>query len=70
MIDRLTARSRLLGSFPEAGAIVEEYRHQGIRQVLVASYRIIYQMRETGVVVLAVIHAARLLPEDPPAGEP
>ncbi|MDR3199319.1 MAG: type II toxin-antitoxin system RelE/ParE family toxin [Planctomycetaceae bacterium] len=55
--------TKRLEKFPEVGAVVPELEDQTIREVLVYSYRIIYQWfkKDREVRVLGVIHAARLL---------
>jgi toxin ParE1/3/4 len=62
MIDRITARSKQIGYAPESGQIVMEYEHPQVREVIEGSYRVIYRVESNRVVVLAVIHGARILP--------
>jgi toxin ParE1/3/4 len=62
MIDRITARSKQIGYAPESGQIVTEYDHPQVREVIEGSYRVIYRVESNRVVVLAVIHGARVLP--------
>jgi len=50
--------------FPKSGRIVPEYRNPNIREVGYGSYRIIYELVDSGVFVVAVVHGRRLLPED------
>ena len=64
VIDRITARSKQIASFPELSAVVEEYGDASIREVLEGPYRVLYQVRSDEVVVLAVIHGARPLPAE------
>lgn len=64
MIDRLTARSRQIETAPLLGGKVLEYDRDDIREVLVRPYRIIYRVKEDQADVLAVVHAARLLPPE------
>ena len=66
MVDRITSRSKQLRTFPESGQLVPEYGHPHIREVIEGPYRVIYRTEEHRVVVLAVIHGARLLPPEPP----
>jgi toxin ParE1/3/4 len=65
-VDRITARSKQIEAFPNSGHIVPEYGDTDIREVLIGSYRI----KQTEIQVLAVIHGARLLADDPPRLEP
>jgi len=66
MVDRITARSKQIGSFPESAPVVPEYADPTVREVVEGPYRVIYRVESDAVVVLAVIHAARLLPPLPP----
>lgn len=65
LVDRITARSQQIGTFPNAGQQVPEYGVPELREVLEGSYRIIYQVEVGQVTVLAVIHGGRLLPPLP-----
>jgi len=65
-VDRITARSRQIATHPESAAVVAEYADPTIREVIEGPYRVIYRVQPATVVVLAVIHGARLLPPEPP----
>jgi plasmid stabilization system protein ParE len=65
MVDRITARSKQIATFPESGAMVAEYGDPRIREVIEGPYRVIYRTDPDALVVLAVVHGARLLPLDP-----
>ena len=65
-VDRITARSKQIGQFPETGQIVAEYADSAIREIIVGPYRLIYRTQPDSVEVLAVIHGARLLPPELP----
>lgn len=69
MVDRITARTRQIGTFPLSGQSVPEYRHPAIREVIEGPYRVIYEVSGEDVRVLAVIHGARLLPPRPDSAE-
>ncbi|WP_373051994.1 type II toxin-antitoxin system RelE/ParE family toxin [Thioalkalivibrio sp.] len=64
-VDRITARSRQIGTFPWSGRRVPEYDRETVREVFDGPYRIIYQINEAQVDVIAVIHGARDLREPP-----
>ncbi len=66
MVDRITSRSKQIGSFPESGEVVPEYADSSIREVIEEPYRVIYRVESDRIVVLAVIHGARLLPPSLP----
>ena len=54
---RKTARS--LHHSPERGRIVPESNRSDIRELLIKSYRLIYQVTDYEVFILAFIHGAR-----------
>ena len=64
MVDRLTRRSEQIAAFPLSGRMVSEYEVEDLREIIEKSYRIIYRIKPKQIDVLAVIHCARLLPED------
>ena len=68
MVDRITRRSQQLARFPRSGRAVPEYASPRVREVVEASYRIIYVVKDENVDVLAVLHGARdlknAIPED------
>ena len=47
--------------FPEIGRIVPELGNTEIRERFVYSYRLIYRLEPTRIVIAAVIHGSRLL---------
>lgn len=59
MVDRITARSKQLGTFPRSGQVVPEFGDPMLREIYEGAYRIIYRVLEKKVSVVAVIHAAR-----------
>jgi len=65
-VDRLTRRSKILETMPLIGAEVPESGDPTVRELLVRAYRIIYRVLPTRIDVVAVIHGARLLPEELP----
>ena len=54
--------SRSLRTLSERGRVVPEYRDPSIRELLVRSYRLVYQLDEHSAQVLRIIHAARPQP--------
>lgn len=51
-----------LKHFPERGQIVPEWEDATIRELLVRSYRLVYNASDKGVFILALIHGARRKP--------
>jgi addiction module RelE/StbE family toxin len=64
MVDRITRRSSQIDGSPLSGRMVPEYQAQDIRELIEKPYRIIYRIKQDQIDVLAVIHGARLLPEE------
>ena len=48
--------------FPRMGRIAPEWNQENVRERIVYSYRLIYRIDAEHIVILAVIHGARLLP--------
>ncbi len=59
MVDRITARSIQLATFPKSGSTLPEFESEGIRQVIEGNYRLVYRIIGNEVRVLAVVHAAQ-----------
>jgi toxin ParE1/3/4 len=55
-----------LAVFPLSGRVVPEHPAAGLREIIVAPYRVIYtyELPEDRVVILAVTHGRRRLPAD------
>lgn len=64
MVDRITRRSEQIGDQSLSGRKVPEYETEDIRELIEKPYRIIYRIKSDQIDVLAVIHGARLLPEE------
>lgn len=67
VVDRLTNRTKQIASFPYSGQEVPEYSRNDIREVIEYSYRLICVIEADAIYVVAVIHAAQLLPDSPVA---
>ncbi len=63
MVDKITRRSEQVADHPFSGRKVPEYDAEDIRELIEAPYRIIYRIKSDRIDVLAVIHAAQLLPD-------
>ena len=59
VIQEIVAKTETLTELPEIGRIVPEISDQNIRELIVYSYRLIYEMSGTGVEILAIIHGRR-----------
>lgn len=67
LVARLLGSVARLAAFPRSGRVVPELRQTTIREVIVASYRIVYRLRPGRVEVIAIVHAARDLGRAVPA---
>jgi addiction module RelE/StbE family toxin len=63
-VKRLRERARRASASPLAGRYVPERRRENIREVFLRTYRIIYCIERTGIVVLTVLEGHRLLRPD------
>ena len=59
MLDRALDAAASLSTLSERGRIVPELEIPSIREVFVGRYRLIYEVRETKIEVLAFLHGAR-----------
>ena len=59
VIQEVIAKTETLIDFPEIGRVVPEISDQNIRELIVYSYRLIYEMSGAGVEILAIIHGRR-----------
>ena len=64
--ERIVAKIEAIPQHPLLGAVVPEYTRDDLRERLFQNYRIIYHTRGEAVEIVAIIHAARLLPPLPP----
>ncbi len=64
VVDKITRRSEQIADQPLSGRKVPEYQSEDIRELIEKPYRVIYRVKADQIDVLAVIHGARLLPED------
>ena len=60
----IVEKSEKLNQFPEVGRIVPEIGDPAIRELLIYSYRLIYEVFSTKVEVLALIHSKRNFVKD------
>lgn len=58
-VRRIRDAARSLKRLAERGRMVPELGEPAIRELLVGNYRLIYEIREREVIVLALIHGAR-----------
>jgi toxin ParE1/3/4 len=61
VIRTILQKSRNLTDFPFIGRIVPELGDESTREIFAYSYRIIYQVLENDVHIVAIIHGQRLL---------
>jgi toxin ParE1/3/4 len=64
VVTRIISATDDLIEFPRIGRRVPEWDDDAIRERIVGNYRVIYRLRDEYILVLTVIHGARLLPDD------
>lgn len=62
LMDEARSAARSLRKFPRRGRTVPEIGDESIREIFVKSYRLIYEIRDREIVVLAFLHGARRFP--------
>jgi plasmid stabilization system protein ParE len=63
LAERLVAAVGGLELFPQSGRVVPEVGDDSLREVIYGNYRLVYRLQGESVEIIAVYHAARLLPE-------
>jgi addiction module RelE/StbE family toxin len=64
VVEELVNKSQGLDVFPNSGKIVAELNDETVREASLYSYRILYEIKESHLDVLAVIHKRRNLQPD------
>lgn len=59
VLKRIVNLSKTLTRFPRAGRKVPEFENENIRELLVYSYRVIYRIEGSEVLIAAIIHGKR-----------
>ncbi len=59
VIQEIVAKTETLTELPEIGRIVPENSDKTIRELIVYSYRLIYEISVAGIEILAIIHGRR-----------
>jgi toxin ParE1/3/4 len=61
LVDEARSAARALRTFPARGCVVPELNDDSVRELFVKKYRLIYELRQDRIVILAFIHGARQL---------
>ena len=61
VVEKILEATRNLNTFPLSGRVVSEFGDEMLREKLVYSYRIIYQVQDRTVTITTVIHGKQLL---------
>ena len=65
VIQEILETAKSLADGPFVGRIVPEMNDNSIREKFIYSYRLIYQIEKTRILVIAIIHGKRLLDNIP-----
>jgi toxin ParE1/3/4 len=63
-VARLIAVAERAASMPLAGRVVPERARQDVREVFVGTYRIVYRVRQSGILLLTVFEGHSMFPRD------
>ena len=66
LVDRIIRKTERLARLPYLGEKVSEHGDPSVRELFDHPYRILYRVRTDRLDVIAVIHARRQLPDEPP----
>ena len=61
VVQDIREKTDILEQLPRAGKKVPELNEDAVRELSIYSYRIIYEIKEQGIFVLAVVHQRRNL---------
>jgi toxin ParE1/3/4 len=61
VVDKFISTAESIALFPQVGRVVPELNDDLIRERFVYSYRLIYQINDNHIEILAVIHGKRIL---------
>jgi plasmid stabilization system protein ParE len=61
VVERIVNLGESLPTHPKLGRVVPELNDAAVRERFVYSYRLIYEIKDTAIHILAVIHGKRLL---------
>ena len=62
--NEITAKSEALESFPSMGRVVEELNDPNLREIIVYSYRLIYQISNESIEIVTLVHSRRNISPD------
>ncbi len=60
-VERIFQAPEKLGEFPKLGRVVPEKNHESVREIFVFQYRIIYEIQESEIHILTVVHGKRII---------
>ncbi len=63
VVQNIVSRSESLNDLPETGRIVPELSEPNIRELIIYSYRLIYEIKEKKIEILTIVHGKRDFPK-------
>jgi addiction module RelE/StbE family toxin len=61
VVNKIVSITKKLSLFPYSGRKIPEEKSEKVREYFVYSYRVIYEIEDKNVFILAIIHGKRLL---------
>ncbi len=59
VVNKIFQSTEKLKEFPKVGRVVPELEREDIRELIVYNYRLVYQVKERQILIIAVIHGKR-----------
>ncbi len=59
VVNKIFQSTEKLKKFPKIGRVVPELGREDIRELIIYSYRLVYQVKERQILIIAVIHGKR-----------
>jgi toxin ParE1/3/4 len=61
VVKKIVNETGTLARFPRSGRKVPEFDDENMREVIVYSYRVIYQLQDDKVLIISIVHGKRSL---------
>ena len=58
-VQQVIKTTRMLQAFPELGQVIPVFHERIVRERVLQNYRILYEVQERRILIVAIVHAAR-----------
>ena len=64
VVDKIVNQSEKIAELPKMGREVPEISNENIRELIIYSYRLIYEITSSEINILALVHGRRMFPKN------